>query len=58
MTHMTMETVPEAIVFSEGTVTTARNITQDPIKFKILLSLINSQIWEESSIIIDDKERW
>ena len=58
MTNMTMETVPETIVFSEGAVTTARNITQDPIEFKVLLSFINSQIWKESGIVIDNKERW
>jgi hypothetical protein len=58
MTHMTVETVPEPIIFSKSAITTARNIAQNPIKFKILLSFIDSQIWKESSIIIDNKKRW
>jgi hypothetical protein len=56
MTHMVMEVLPQTIILPKCTVSTARNIAQNPIEFENVLLIVNFEVWQESSVILGNKQ--
>ena len=56
MTHMVMEVLPQTIILPECTVSTARNIAQNPVEFEKVLLIVNFEVWQESSVILGNKQ--
>ena len=56
--HVTVEVLPEASIFPEGSITTARHIAEDSIKLEVLAFTSLLQVWELASIIVCHEEGW
>jgi hypothetical protein len=56
MSHVAMEVIPQTVVLSESSISTAWHITKDPVKLQVILRLINPQIWKKSRIVVNHEK--
>lgn len=56
MPHMVVEVLPQTIILPECAVSTARNIAQNPVEFEHVLLIVNFEVWQESSVILGNKQ--
>ena len=56
MPHMVMEVLPQTIILPKCAVSAARNIAQNPVEFENVLLIVNFEVWQESSVILGNKQ--
>lgn len=57
MAHMVVEILPQTIILPKCTVSTARDIAQNPVEFQNVLLIVDFEIWQESSVVLGNKQR-
>lgn len=58
MTHVAVEVLPKTQILAHGTITTARNITEDPVELEIFLFCSLFHVGEPPCIVVGNHQCW